>query len=534
MPSRKPASFVNLGAPRVLAHAPPPEQEAVPAEGARKVALIVCHGMGRQVPFETIDTVARVMRRAHRHFGQPRTAPDVTTRIVDIGIGKPVGRAELTLNDADLGDIELHIYEAYWAPLTAGKVKLRQVVAFLLSAGISGLRAAPQTFLRWMFGNWQEFARSYKAFWELAVALAFVLSLIVMNATIAAVVASRGIGHDPAKWPSPDLLNSFTSSFTLVLVFWGLAAVSLGLAYWFHEHIDEDRIGWDRGLIRIRAGTELTKILVWLGILATIAGGILIAVDLYISTASATSTPLWDRVCSRLSVSPCYFANVHNWVVAAIWGLVLVASYFIRKFLIEYFGDVVAYVNSHEVSEFHDVREAIRRVAHDLAAAIYALREPSQSGQPLYSRVAVAGHSLGSVIAYDTLNRLLLEDSWRPQPDVLTRTSALVTFGSPLDKTAFIFRSQKPVEAEVREALAAGVQPLIADPMYRHPIEWFNLWSSQDWISGRLTYYDENPPVAAWRVHNDQDHYADIPLLAHVMYWRSRRLATTLLAAVRA
>jgi hypothetical protein len=534
MASRKPPSFVNLGASRTLGGAPLPERAPVPADGRRKVALLVCHGMGQQVPFETIDTAARVMRRANLRLGARGTAPDVTTRIVDIGIGKPVGRAELVLDDPDHGDTDLHIYEAYWAPLTAGKVKLRHVVGFLLGAGVSGLRASRQTFLRWMFGGWQEFARSYKAFWELVIALAFVLALILMNAAIAAVIASRGIGYDPAKWPSPALLNSLTNSFALVLLFWALAAVALASAYWFHEHIDEDRIGWDRGLIRIRAGIWLTKVLVWLALLATIIVGVVIACDLYLSSTGASPTTLWDRACSTFSMAPCPWTNISNWAVAAIWGLLLVASYFIRKFMIEYFGDVVAYVTSHEVSEFYDVREAIRRVAHDLGAAIYALREPGNVERPLYSRVAIAGHSLGSVIAYDTLDRLLLEDSWRPQPDVLRRTSALVTFGSPLDKTAFIFRSQKPVEAEVREALAAGMQPLIAEAIYRQPIEWFNLWSAQDWISGHLTYYDESPPVAAWAVRNAEDDYAEIPLLAHVMYWRSPQLAAMLLAAVRA
>jgi pimeloyl-ACP methyl ester carboxylesterase len=216
-----------------------------------------------------------------------------------------------------------------------------------------------------------------------------------------------------------------------------------------------------------------------------------------------------------------------------VWPLVLLVSHFIRKFMVDYLGDVVAYVNAHEVSEFYEVRQAIQKVGHDIGAAVYALRDPADPQQPFYSRVVMVGHSLGSVLAYDTLDRLLLEDSWRAQPDVLARTAALVTFGSPLDKTAFIFRSQKPVEAEVREALAAGMQPLIAEEKYRLPLKWFNLWSGQDWISGSLSYYDRNPPVEAWKVNNIEDLYANIPMLAHIMYWRSPQLASTLLHCIR-
>jgi hypothetical protein len=530
--SRKPPGFVDLGAPRSLAGEPRLEAATRGAEGARRtVALIVCHGMGQQVPFETIDAVARVLRRAHLNLGGGSAAPKVTTRIVDIGLGKPVGRAEIALDDAKHGAIDVHVYEAYWAPLTAGKIALRQVVGFLLGAAGAGIRAAPRSFLRWMFQGWQEFPRSFRALAELLIALAFVASLIVMNATIAAVVASRSIGHDPAPWPSAGLLDVLTLDFGAVLLFWALAGIALGVTYLFHEHIDEDRVGWNRDLLRIKTGIVLTKVLVWLGIAGTILVGAVFACDLSSGATNESSTLL--AACSWLSGAPCRLIGIPDWAVVSIWALVLVLSYVIRGFMIEYIGDVVAYVNAHEASEFHDIREAIRKIAHDLGAAIYALRRSGDDPAPLYSRVVMAGHSLGSVIAYDTLNRLLLEDSWLRQPDVLKRTAALVTFGSPLDKTAFIFRSQKPVEAEVREALAAGVQPLIAEVGYRQAIKWFNLWSAQDWISGRLTYYDENPPVPAWQVDNAEDEYADVPLLAHVMYWRSPRLASTLLTSVR-
>jgi len=495
------------------------------------VALIVCHGMGQQVPFETIDSVARVLRRAQLRLGGATAAPDVTTRIVDVGLGKPVGRAEIALNDAERGDVDVHIYEAYWAPLTAGKVGLKQVVGFLLGAALSGIRAAPRTFLRWMFGGWQEFSPSFRAFFNLLIAIGFVASLIVMNATIAAVVTSRSIGHGPAPWPSAELLDVLTLDLGVVLLFWGLAGIALTTAYLFHEHIEEDRVGWNRDLLRIRTGIGLAKILVWLGIVATIFVGGAFVWDLSWRAPEGTSALV--SICAEVPGARCRLISIPNWGIVSIWGLVLLLSYVIRSFMIEYVGDVVAYVNAHEASEFHDIREAIREVAHDLGAAIYALRRPDNAAAPFYSRIVMAGHSLGSVIAYDTLNRLLLEDSWLRQPDVLTRTAALVTFGSPLDKTAFIFRSQKPVEAEVREALAAGVQPLIAEPGYRQAIKWFNLWSAQDWISGHLRYYDENPPVPAWQVSNTEDEYADVPLLAHVMYWRSPQLASALLMSVR-
>ncbi len=492
--------------------------------------MIVCHGMGQQVPFETIDNVARILRRADISRGAPPADVEVVTRFVDLGIGKPVARAEITLQHGD-ADIDVHIYEAYWAPLTAGKISLRQVIGFLLDAAICGLRTCNQTFLRWMFEAWQEFPVTHRAFWKLLVALAVVLSLVVMNATIMAVVASRALGHDGGGWPQPQLLGAMTADFVVVVIAWLCAGLALATAYATHQRIGENTIGWDRRSMHVRMGTGLTGVLVWIAIVATIVGGLLLCVDLVGAVAGWTT--LWSWACRKDVVKACELASPSIGLLIAVWAMVVVLSYAIRKVLVEYVGDVVAYVNAHEVSEFHDIRDAIQKTAHDIGAAVYGLRRDDGVGSQ-YSRVVVAGHSLGSVVAYDMLNRLLLEDSWRPHPNVLARTASLVTFGSPLDKTAFIFRSQKPVEAEVREALAAGIQPLIAGTKYRETLSWTNLWSKPDWISGNLIYYDKNPPAAAWDVKNLEDDYANIPLLAHIMYWRSPLLAHTLLASVTA
>jgi hypothetical protein len=529
--SRKPGSFVELERATAATPALAASRGAHAAAAARRhVALLVCHGMGQQVPFETIDAVARMLRRTHLAEGKDFRDPEVTVRIVDLGIGKPVGRAELTLPDAHGGEVRVHVYEAYWAPLTAGKVSLRQVVAFLLDAGLGGLAAARRTFLRWMFGGWQEFGRSYRAFAELAVAILFVLSLVLANATIVTVAASRGIGHAPAQWPSARLVGAITADFVLVLALWGLAGLALGFAYACHQRIDENRVGWNRDAWPVKALVLSTNVCVWLAIAGTIVIACLLGLDLY---RDATGAPLaWESICAR-GGAICALTELPGTALLAVWALVLLASARIRTFLVEFPGDVVAYVNAHAVSEFSELRAAIQRVAHDIAAAVYALRS-DDGADALYSHVVLAGHSLGSVLAYDTLNRLLLEETWHPGSEVRARTSALITFGSPLDKTAFVFRSQKPFAAEVREALAAGLQPLIADSLYRDTLVWRNFWSRADWLSGSLAYYDPNPPVATWQVQNARDDYASIPLLAHVMYWRSPQLAKALYDAVTA
>ena len=68
----------------------------------------------------------------------------------------------------------------------------------------------------------------------------------------------------------------------------------------------------------------------------------------------------------------------------------------------------------------------------------------------VYDRVLIAGHSLGSVIAYDTLNELL--DRARSSnstahafaPRDLEKLRGLVTFGCPLNKIFYFSREQLP------------------------------------------------------------------------------------------
>jgi hypothetical protein len=176
---------------------------------------------------------------------------------------------------------------------------------------------------------------------------------------------------------------------------------------------------------------------------------------------------------------------------------------------------------------------------------------------PDYQRVVIAGHSLGSVLAYDTLNAVINLDLTSATPGskhVVERTKKLITFGSPLDKTAFLFRNQSNhVKDPLREQMASAFQPLILDyDLFRKPHFWTNLWSPLDIVSGSLDYYDAPPlahgqkpdpsdPLAAGypaphdprRVENLKDPAGTVPIMAHVQYWVGDLLAQTLYEAVQ-
>lgn len=117
----------------------------------------------------------------------------------------------------------------------------------------------------------------------------------------------------------------------------------------------------------------------------------------------------------------------------------------------------------------------------------------------------------------------------RSRGTALETTRALLTFGSPLDKTAFIFRTQARKDQEwIREQLAASVQPIIVSyELYRPPgFAWINIWSKMDIIGSELNYYDDPalPPNVPPCVQNIVYAEASIPIYAPVQYWNDALL----------
>lgn len=160
----------------------------------------------------------------------------------------------------------------------------------------------------------------------------------------------------------------------------------------------------------------------------------------------------------------------------------------------------------------------------------------------MYDKVAVVGHSLGSVIAYDTLNELLdAEKLSMTDLRIAERTCLLETFGSPLDKIAFFFTVQGSKKFHVREELAAAVQPLISSYENFRKFPWINIYSPNDIISGKVELYDlpldGQPPatcrvVKRYGVRHFRDPDAIVPLVAHVSYWKTRKVWEMLYAEV--
>lgn len=178
-------------------------------------------------------------------------------------------------------------------------------------------------------------------------------------------------------------------------------------------------------------------------------------------------------------------------------------------------GDIVVYNSTDEKCKFYAIRKEI------LEGAVKALRflvEEDADGKKPYDKIVLAGHSLGSQIAYDAMNRLVhlaYSGELKGYPagnaavleeQLMNVLGGFITFGSPLDKIAFFLRNQVPPEQYIRRQLMRNFHafkqrnwdvvekgyPFMIDaifPRLLDNVKWRNYFDKRDYVSGSLDYY---------------------------------------------
>jgi hypothetical protein len=497
------------------------QRETRAQDAPPKVAVIVCHGMGQQVPYETIDMIAGSLLggagagAANSHVRQVKFGDDL------------LGRAEITV-ERDGHKREVHLYESYWAPLTAGKVTLRDVAWFLLQAAFFGLIAMAKAALkgslgfdRWMFGGFRWMRVRVVEVVSLLLALLVISSLILLYGAFAWSVLAYLLGGGIQSF-GPQLVQYLRTTLVAFAAMLVVGAAALFILWLCRRSL---RPGFVAGILN-----SAILLVAFAVLLCTCGLGFCVLVlyghHVFVTFGSAEPgciTRMLTLVYNGVTRFEDWVACVtqrhsRTWfyAAAAFLGLVFTVG---RSFLIEYVGDVTAYVAAHTVSKFYELRSQIQLVAFKVFNAVYGAQV---DGHYEYETIVVTGHSLGSVLTYDTLNAFLNYDVLlqNNKIDVLRRTPMLVTFGSPLDKTAFLFRNQLH-GAIFREALAATKQPMILTYDAR-PARWVNIYNHADWFSGSLENYDDpletDPARLRQMVQNVEDREGFFPLLAHTEY----------------
>ena len=518
-----------------------------------RTAVIVCHGMGQQIRWQTLCELVSSLTRAHAI----KPGSDVAVRQVrfqslaeHVPLGAPrevgepffLGRAEATLQlpGGDAPPRDVHFYEAYWAPLTEGRITLRQTIRFLITTGLDGIRHSFRSIARYdgVSGIGDppivEKPRPYRnVLWSFGLLL-ILLAVIAMNAAISIAQLQWLLRQD--EMGTRTLLSMLTGdlfTFELMLIaafvlFQGVLAIRREARRRSSSWRLPGAASWT--LWAVTAAVALVSVLIGLVVIpahywahqsaspyapgaieqALLRGPTDTVQRWFIAALARLNDAGWVQ--TDIEERPWRALQAHALLV---WGVILAASMRGRRLLVEYIGDVAIYVSAHTLSTFDQIRDDIKALVRRVVCAIY------QQGR--YERIVLVGHSLGSLTAYDALNATMLADSLSGAYGV-QRTRRFVTFGSPLDKTAFFFRAVDAVRAPVREGLAASVQPLlIYRPSAPPTFDWVNLHSPHDIISGELDLYPA--------VDNRPDPQADTPLFAHVQFWSNELLATTIAEA---
>lgn len=622
-PARQTA-VIKSNAPTTIGY----ETQASPALKPKKLAVFVAHGMGQQLKFETLDQVAQgLVEVEQKTRGRARSEITIEPPVVTVKSGQIMLHGlKLNLLGNDLAEREVHIFEGYWAPLAEGQVKLRDVIWFLFTAGMNGVRNFGDRFDRWLFGEYRKYPSRIGLTICLLVALGVVASLVVMD-TAVIVVAIHSVasffgllGVPGWEWMTSlkeDLTTTYDVFIILAILFGcGLMAGSQARTLSVKSRKGEVNVAPSTRKLMQRNALLFSRVANWFSwalFALTIGGTVLCGVSiplLFYSHKWLIHSPTWkspaktvwpiafgDSLVGWLNEGPNYLFMAMLfvflvWLVAKVamklwegrsqidlnsqkvlvgttavlsavivvtfrlaivahqgwgelglfwqsayyftkdnvsWILLVAVTMLVRRMLVQYVGDVALYLTSHTLDRFNSLRDKIRKQVTDAAQVIFSSR--SENGDFEYDSVYVVGHSLGSVIAYDALNQLLNDDEVAREADklkVLDRTKLLLTFGSPLDKTTYLFSLQREKTSLEREALVAAAQPLILDPKYRDPakFEWINIYSHNDIISGRLDFFDPPTDSTTRRlinpIKNIRDEEATTLLAAHVEYWENQ------------
>jgi len=520
---------------------------------SEKHAVWIVHGMGQQIPFETLDGLTTGILKVADRFGVriPGSRPRVTA--VKFGPSGPGGkeqvveRVEIDLQDKEDAkkNCQLHLYEAYWAPVTEGAAKLSDVISFFFNGGMRSIWNSRKPFLRAMFPDespagpqqgMQQFKIPFRAVLEVTLTLLLLLSLIAINAVIVSAGAAKAsipaftMMRFDQHWKQLSAMATGMCAIALsfgVILFLGEMCKPANLARWKRLFISiVGWIGFSVTALTILASAALMSTITrfqWVAhllermnsesvqgvsTLFLLAAAFLVVAPL-VSRASKRSSgtelrgdpflvflfvlsfalhlaviPALILVARSQLTLPAYLPAIVQWAASLlanplwVWpAALIVLAKLVRDLLIQFPGDVAIYVDSNKLDRFYKIRQEIKQIASDSVTGIYTARSADDSSWE-YSKIAIVGHSLGSVIAYDTLNKLLnLDDITGNHVDVEKRTCLLETFGSPLDKIAFFFTIQGKETFHIREQLAAVVQPLIQSYAKFRTFPWVNICS---------------------------------------------------------
>jgi hypothetical protein len=220
-------------------------------------------------------------------------------------------------------------------------------------------------------------------------------------------------------------------------------------------------------------------------------------------------------------------------IVLIVFDVILLIALLLQKYLVGYLGDVAIYVSDNEVRKDYQVRREIIRKTLDKINYLLSIKkdkppsvkaaisdETDRDERGPYEDIVIVSHSLGSVIAYDALNKALFNDKTWKSEDARKRIKHLFTVGSPLEKIWFYFRDQSNRGNAIYQGILCdlkGSKDLLKDATSQFAeLQWTNIWTLTDVISSALHRYGDGVDN-----QHDRNHNKRFPFLNHLNYWSS-------------
>jgi hypothetical protein len=480
---------------------------------SKNIAMLIIHGIGEQNPYETLDSFTRgVFRFLRESCGLNAVLSPI---MIALKNWTQVGM-RITVDPSLDTDREHHIdiFEYYWAPETEDKLNWNDTLKWLVRTDLTPLRRFTDNlqemiYVRKMpYGSafWYSIklcAREIRRVLFLYIPMAYVLlwlltRLVDPRSDWSHLNSIYEILRPYSTWPSPLVLGSYAAA--ILMIGYMLQFLTTFLT---------------------RRGRMISKSVVgvWF-ILALMSAILLFLLGHFLSYYYVVDLrPLWAAIFTVKVFIP--FATV----------LVALA---LRYILTAYVADVAVYVTADAKSKSYVARSAILKGSSDALKRILADNH--------YDHVVLAGHSLGSVIAYDTINELLTQTYAKSKNNLgpaydqpclaldtvqLQKLKGLLTFGSPLDKIHYFFREDVKKDQAIRAQILSMLHSFRETSTGRKYglfeftyalrqldcLVWVNAYSFMDPVSARLQFYEVNDqkPFRNWRYW--------VPGLAHLSYW---------------
>lgn len=534
-----------------------------------RLAILVIHGMGTQKPYETLDQFARGLEP----LLNPPSDPEAYTRTLEFREHptdparqqehwtQAIVRFRSHLPESSKPAL-IDLVEYYWAPIINGRIKALQSLQFLIKSALtpfdylrenlvaiaevssdesgkttqSAIREGLPTTSNAQILHIliRELARSAFIFFPMLVLLAGIYSLFAQP-LLNALAPTHSQDWLTYFWSGPPTWISVIEV-ALTALRWLL--ILMTGKFLLQSILNADETSPKLRKLLLRCNLLVALIFIALATLpffdplwrpiATASHGAVArlaqAGQLTANHQQAESIRHWLHL--RIAFAPLSLRLSH------VLGYIALAvlTFFVNRFLTTAIGDLAVYLGSDTLSSNFTARSQIleecTQTVRDLLGSQQDLipdRTPSR-----YDRVILAAHSLGSVIAYDTLNDLMAQNMASLTPDqTLKRISALFTFGCPLNKVFYFFRARTSPKSYVlgeilyalhnfrlRNPPPADVQP---SPEPFHPdFQWLNAWCRMDVISGQMLFYraDQNKIV----------NQGFEPATAHIGYWQNPKL----------